>query len=175
MTILKEQRYGDFTTHAQITQDLKDTMRDTPNYPTLPPHMKEALDMIAHKIGRILNGDPNYDDSWIDIIGYTQLVLDTLTPPSPPVDWAKCTHIRAGEACGITKATCLRPATPADCHSYMPSVDTSIPDVRWEQSAPIPDRCKHEIPIGSCSNPELSRASCPHTIPNQEDCAGYTS
>jgi hypothetical protein len=35
--------------------------------------------MIAHKIGRILNGDPNYADSWIDIAGYAQLVADRLT------------------------------------------------------------------------------------------------
>jgi len=30
--------------------------------------------MIAHKIGRILNGDPDYQDSWHDIIGYARLV-----------------------------------------------------------------------------------------------------
>jgi len=35
--------------------------------------------MIAHKIGRILNGDPNYADSWIDIAGYAKLVADRLT------------------------------------------------------------------------------------------------
>jgi hypothetical protein len=38
----------------------------------------EALDMIFHKIGRILNGDPNYADSWIDIAGYAKLVADRL-------------------------------------------------------------------------------------------------
>jgi hypothetical protein len=30
--------------------------------------------MVAHKIGRIINGDPQYIDSWTDIIGYTRLV-----------------------------------------------------------------------------------------------------
>ena len=40
--------------------------------------MLEALDMIFHKIGRIGNGDPFYDDSWIDICGYSQLVVDEL-------------------------------------------------------------------------------------------------
>ena len=34
--------------------------------------------MVAHKIGRILNGDPNYIDSWHDIIGYTRLVEQRL-------------------------------------------------------------------------------------------------
>jgi hypothetical protein len=34
--------------------------------------------MIAHKISRIVNGDANYMDSWIDIVGYAQLVIDKL-------------------------------------------------------------------------------------------------
>jgi len=38
----------------------------------------EALDMIAHKIGRIVNGDPDYEDSWRDIAGYATLVADRL-------------------------------------------------------------------------------------------------
>ena len=38
----------------------------------------EALDMIAHKIARIINGDPDYADSWHDIAGYAKLVADRL-------------------------------------------------------------------------------------------------
>lgn len=34
--------------------------------------------MIAHKIARILNGDPDYDDSWVDIAGYATLVVKKL-------------------------------------------------------------------------------------------------
>ena len=34
--------------------------------------------MILHKISRIVNGDPNYKDSWTDIIGYAKLVEKTL-------------------------------------------------------------------------------------------------
>ena len=34
--------------------------------------------MIQHKIGRILNGDPNYDDNWKDIAGYSKLIADEL-------------------------------------------------------------------------------------------------
>ena len=79
-TILAERgsRYGDFATHALITQSLKDVMKNTPNWGTLSPSQKEALEMTAHKIGRILNGDPDYDDSWVDIGGYTKLVADDL-------------------------------------------------------------------------------------------------
>jgi hypothetical protein len=45
--------------------------------------MREALEMVAHKIGRILNGDPKYHDSWHDIIGYTKLVADRLRARHP--------------------------------------------------------------------------------------------
>lgn len=67
-------RYGDFNEHARITQNIKRAMQDSPNWGRLPDNMKEALEMHAHKIGRILNGDPSYRDSWHDIIGYTRLV-----------------------------------------------------------------------------------------------------
>lgn len=68
-------RYGAFIKHADITQALKDVMQAQPKWEHLAPHHKEALDMIAHKIGRILNGDPDYDDSWKDIAGYAELVV----------------------------------------------------------------------------------------------------
>lgn len=71
-------RYGAFNTHAEITQSLKDIMRSTPGWKRLTPSQAEALEMNAHKIGRILNGDPNYADSWHDIAGYAKLVEDEL-------------------------------------------------------------------------------------------------
>lgn len=71
-------RYGDFFGHACITQGLKDVLQDAPNWSRLAADQKEALEMAAHKIGRILNGDPNYIDSWHDIIGYTRLVEQRL-------------------------------------------------------------------------------------------------
>lgn len=73
-------RYGDFGEHARITQSIKRAMTDSPNWSTLSDDKKESLEMLAHKIGRILNGDPNYHDSWHDIIGYTKLVADKLQP-----------------------------------------------------------------------------------------------
>lgn len=71
-------RYGDFYTHAKITQTIKDVYKHTKNWEDLPDDMKEALDMVAHKIGRILNGDPYFHDSWHDIVGYVKLVADKL-------------------------------------------------------------------------------------------------
>lgn len=71
-------RYGPFPGHAEKTQRLKDVFRAYPGWHSLDADQREALDMIAHKIGRILNGDPNYDDSWIDIAGYAQLIVKRL-------------------------------------------------------------------------------------------------
>lgn len=68
-------RYGSFMVHAQVTQALKDAaFANTPTGAHLAADQKEALDMIFHKIGRILAGDPNYIDSWHDIAGYATLV-----------------------------------------------------------------------------------------------------
>lgn len=88
-------RYGRFKIHADITQALKLLMRgeSTPipvyktNWNDLNNSQKEALEMIAHKIGRILNGDPTYADSWTDIAGYARLIeielINGNTPNNP--------------------------------------------------------------------------------------------
>lgn len=73
-------RYGKFETHAEITQRYK---RLTHKFlhnsgKELDHDQQEALDMIFHKIGRIINGDPSYIDSWDDIAGYAKLVADRL-------------------------------------------------------------------------------------------------
>ena len=78
--ILKERgsRYGEFKSHARITQNIKFAMQDG-NWHDLSPDKRECLEMIAHKVGGILNGDPEYMDSWTDIIGYAKLVENTLS------------------------------------------------------------------------------------------------
>lgn len=73
-------RYGTFEGHSLITQSLKRAMTAAPKWGALADDQKEALEMIAHKIGRILNGDPNYHDSWHDTVGYAKLVADRLAP-----------------------------------------------------------------------------------------------
>ena len=81
---LKERgnRYGSFKKHADIAQSLQDIMRDTdvPSQATgwrsLSADKKQALTVIADKIARILNGDPEYKDNWHDIQGYAKLAED---------------------------------------------------------------------------------------------------
>ena len=72
------ERYGKFNEGANIMQTLKNVMRETDGWERLTASQREALEMIQHKIGRVLNGDPNYDDNWRDICGYSQLILDEL-------------------------------------------------------------------------------------------------
>jgi hypothetical protein len=75
------QRYGDFMGHAQVTMSLKLAIRSHVYSKDIKmqPDQWEALDMICHKIGRIVNGDPNYVDSWQDIAGYASLVSNRLS------------------------------------------------------------------------------------------------
>ena len=77
--ILKErgQRYGKFKNHAEISQKLKAVLWEF-DYQRMEYNQIEALEMICHKMARILNGDPDYSDSWNDIAGYSKLVADRL-------------------------------------------------------------------------------------------------
>jgi len=74
-------RYGLFRYHASIAQGLKREMRvqvGDEKWRALADDQREALEMIQHKVARILNGDPDYADSWDDIAGYAKLVADRL-------------------------------------------------------------------------------------------------
>lgn len=78
--ILQERRsrYGDFKEHARITQGIKTLLSSAKGYQDMSSDKREALEMIAHKIGRIVNGDPEYKDSWLDCIGYARLIENGL-------------------------------------------------------------------------------------------------
>jgi hypothetical protein len=77
---LKERdgRYGVFREKAAIAQHLKQVMQAQDGWSRLTCDKREALEQIATKIGRILNGDPEYQDSWYDISGYAKLIADGL-------------------------------------------------------------------------------------------------
>ena len=79
-SVLQERgsRYGEFINNANVSQDLKYIMEQSTNWNSMDSDMREALHMIAHKISRILEGDYSYDDSWVDIAGYSTLVAERL-------------------------------------------------------------------------------------------------
>lgn len=74
----REKTHGDFSAHAIITQAIKSCYKITNSYDSLNSPQREALDMIAHKVGRILAGNPNTKDHWDDIAGYATLVSERI-------------------------------------------------------------------------------------------------
>ena len=77
-TILSERgsTHGNFTDNSSVSQHIKDVIRAAPNWKDLRPDQKESLDMIAHKIGRILAGKSDFQDHWDDLAGYAKLTAD---------------------------------------------------------------------------------------------------
>jgi hypothetical protein len=74
----REKTHGSFEVHASITGGIKFTLHNQANWKLLTATQRESLDMIAHKIGRILAGNPNTRDHWDDIAGYATLIARTL-------------------------------------------------------------------------------------------------
>lgn len=70
--------YGDYTVQSNTAQGIKLCMENTPKWAILSSPQAESLHLIATKISRILHGDPNHIDSWHDIAGYAQLVVQAL-------------------------------------------------------------------------------------------------
>jgi hypothetical protein len=73
----RQKTHGDFATHAAISQKLKAVLWEH-DFQELDADQIEALEMICHKIARVLNGNPNHHDHWHDIAGYATLVGDRL-------------------------------------------------------------------------------------------------
>lgn len=74
--ILKDRgsRYGDFGVQARTAQHIRDAFESSPNWPSLPHYMKEALSLMSTKFSRMLTGDPMYMDNVVDLIGYMTLM-----------------------------------------------------------------------------------------------------
>ena len=72
--------YGQYKHNAQIAQALKRVMADHARMhnKTFTDSQWESLEMIASKIARIVNGNADHHDSWLDIAGYAQLVADEI-------------------------------------------------------------------------------------------------
>lgn len=70
----RQKVHGEFSTHAAMAQSLKQVIKNSPNRTSLSYAQMEGLEMILHKVARILNGNPNHKDHWDDIAGYATLV-----------------------------------------------------------------------------------------------------
>jgi hypothetical protein len=71
----RETQYGNFAVQGHIAQNIRVSIRNNLGWNRLAPDQKEALDMIANKLSRVLNGNPDVIDHWEDIAGYAMLVV----------------------------------------------------------------------------------------------------
>lgn len=92
--------HGDFTHNSKRSQHIKFAMHLAENWDGLIEYKKEALEMIAHKIGRILEGDSDYSDHWHDIAGYATLVADRCDANKKPP-----TYVEASDYNGAINST----------------------------------------------------------------------
>jgi hypothetical protein len=72
--------YGKFKDSAALMQSIKRLLADHARRhdKTFADDQWEALEMIVHKMARIVNGNPDKVDHWVDIAGYAKLVADRL-------------------------------------------------------------------------------------------------
>jgi Domain of unknown function (DUF6378) len=75
--------YGSFEENATVSQMVKRVyVYDQERWQRLPSVHREALDMIAVKVARILTGACDHRDNWLDIAGYATLVANKLKKPT---------------------------------------------------------------------------------------------
>jgi len=77
---LKErgETHGDYKYTSECAQDLKDVITGHCNWQSMEADQRESLDMICSKIARLACGDANHRDTWLDVAGYAQLIVNRL-------------------------------------------------------------------------------------------------
>ena len=125
---------GDFMEHARVTQGMKTIMATSIGWVNMSFVQRETLEMEAHKIGRVLAGDPAFAEHWADLAGYNMLVHERLSPLQAGLSRAH-THgeytaqaamaqYQTEEAAALAKFKTLfpngtRPAASADFHTAL--------------------------------------------------------
>ncbi len=69
----RQKTHGSFETHSMVCQGMKFALQNHENWAKLSYSTKEALEMIAHKMARVVNGQEDFKDHWDDIAGYATL------------------------------------------------------------------------------------------------------
>lgn len=71
--------HGNFADGAKISQALCSVLRTGINWQVMDAPQHESLEMIAHKMARIVSGNPDFADHWHDIGGYAKLSEELCT------------------------------------------------------------------------------------------------
>ncbi len=81
--------YGPYSVNSDLCQAIKELFRRRPGYMALNTFERESLDMIFHKVSRIVVGaesgatPASRVDSWHDIAGYAKLSEDRVKEGNP--------------------------------------------------------------------------------------------
>ena len=81
----RDDQHGGMEAVGQLAQNMKGCMRyGGANWSRLTPGEREALDMIVHKISRILSGaDPHDPEHWTDLAGYAHAAMRSRSTTTP--------------------------------------------------------------------------------------------
>jgi hypothetical protein len=110
--------HGDYTEHALCTQDIMFTLMSHRNWSRLTADQKETLHMIAHKMGRVVTGNPDVADHWDDMAGYAKLSGDRVRERLGAAEDTETQAMRAYTR-GPRQAKAEYPAG----HGYNPQMD----------------------------------------------------
>jgi hypothetical protein len=77
----RELKYGSYVAHSLVKETILYQLEGLTNWDKARPLHRQAAAMIVDKLVRAFNGDPNYEDNWVDIQGYAKLVEDGIDRP----------------------------------------------------------------------------------------------
>lgn len=74
----REKTHGSFTDVSYMSQVLKGELRTGESWDRMSFQQSEALEMICTKLARIVSGNPDEPDHWLDIEGYARLARESI-------------------------------------------------------------------------------------------------
>lgn len=75
LLVERKKTHGEFSDHAEATQRMKEILHAYEGWLRMTVVEREAAEMIVHKLGRAVTGNPHFADHWQDIAGYALLVV----------------------------------------------------------------------------------------------------
>lgn len=108
------EQFGDFAAMAAIVQYLKQATRahrSGVGLPALNATQQEAMDMILHSVGRVINGDANGKKGWQDIATYALRVVERAEADAAAAT-AKVAVVNEVADVAVEQPAPVAPATP---------------------------------------------------------------
>lgn len=74
--VARKSTHGDFKDVAEIYANFMNSARGGKSFAKLSDVQRMSLEMIFHKAARVVCGNPDFDDHWLDIEGYARLARE---------------------------------------------------------------------------------------------------